>query len=135
LAGEIGGKVDIVINNAEVHRSHGIGNRTGTDVARMEMEINYLGLLRLSQALGPALQGRAADGVTHACAWVNLLSIYALSNFPSHGTYSASKAAAYSLSRRSASLSNMTSDASMCPESSTPRSGTSAQPIRSPDEP
>jgi short-subunit dehydrogenase len=65
----------------------------------MEMEINYLGLLRLSQALGPALQGRAADGVTHACAWVNLLSIYALSNFPSHGTYSASKAAAYSLSQ------------------------------------
>jgi len=99
LAGEIGGKVDIVINNAEVHRSHGIGNRTGTDVARMEMEINYLGLLRLSQALGPALRGRAADGVTHACAWVNLLSIYALSNFPSHGTYSASKAAAYSLSQ------------------------------------
>jgi NAD(P)-dependent dehydrogenase (short-subunit alcohol dehydrogenase family) len=99
LAGEIGGKVDIVINNAEVHRSHGIGNRTGTDVARLEMEINYLGLLRLSQALGPALQGRAADGVTHACAWVNLLSIYALSNFPSHGTYSASKAAAYSLSQ------------------------------------
>ena len=99
LAGEIGGKVDIVINNAEVHRSHGIGNRTGTDVARMEMEINYLGLLRLSQALGPALQGRAADGVTHASAWVNLLSIYALSNFPSHGTYSASKAAAYSLSQ------------------------------------
>jgi NAD(P)-dependent dehydrogenase (short-subunit alcohol dehydrogenase family)/uncharacterized OB-fold protein len=99
LAGEIGGKVDIVINNAEVHRSHGIGSRTGTDVARMEMEINYLGLLRLSQALGPALRGRAADGVTHASAWVNLLSIYALSNFPSHGTYSASKAAAYSLSQ------------------------------------
>jgi NAD(P)-dependent dehydrogenase (short-subunit alcohol dehydrogenase family) len=47
----------------------------------------------------PALQGRAADGVTHASAWVNLLSIYALSNFPSHGTYSASKAAAYSLSQ------------------------------------
>ncbi len=99
LAGEIGGKVDMVINTAEVHRSHGIGNRSGTDVARMEMEINYLGLLRLSQALGPALRARAADGITHACAWVNLLSIYALSNFPSHGTYSASKAAAYSLSQ------------------------------------
>jgi len=30
---------------------------------------------------------------------VNLLSIYALSNFPSHGTFSASKAAAHSLAQ------------------------------------
>mgnify|MGYP000897026219 CR=1 FL=1 len=45
------------------------------------------------------LKGRAADGVTHASAWVNLLSIYALSNFPPHGTFSASKAAAYSLAQ------------------------------------
>ena len=32
-------------------------------------------------------------------AWVNLLSIFALSNYPPHGTYSASKAAALSLSQ------------------------------------
>jgi short-subunit dehydrogenase len=32
-------------------------------------------------------------------AWVNLLSIYALANFPPHGTFSASKAAALSLSQ------------------------------------
>jgi short-subunit dehydrogenase len=32
-------------------------------------------------------------------AWVNLLSIYALSNYPPHGTYAASKAAALSLSQ------------------------------------
>jgi short-subunit dehydrogenase len=37
--------------------------------------------------------------VTHAAAWVNLLSIYALSNYPPHGTFSASKAAAYSLAQ------------------------------------
>ena len=34
LAGEIGGKVDIVVNNAEVHRAFGIAARRGTDVAR-----------------------------------------------------------------------------------------------------
>jgi len=99
LAGEIGGKVDIVINNAEVHRSFGIGARRGTDAARAEMDINYFGLLRLAQEFGPALKGRSADGDAGATAWVNLLSIYALSNFPSHGTFSASKAAAHSLAQ------------------------------------
>jgi len=99
LAGEIGGKVDIVINNAEVHRSFGIAGRRGTDVAKAEMDINYFGLLRLAQEFGGALKGRSADGATHAVAWVNLLSIYALSNFPAHGTFSASKAAALSLSQ------------------------------------
>jgi NAD(P)-dependent dehydrogenase (short-subunit alcohol dehydrogenase family)/uncharacterized OB-fold protein len=99
LAGEIGGKVDIVVNNAEVHRTFGIGARRGTDVAKAEMEINYFGALRLAQAFGPALKGRSADGPTSACAWVNLLSIVALANFPPHGTYSASKAAAHSLSQ------------------------------------
>ena len=99
LAGSIGGKVDIVISNAEVHRTFGISARRGTDVARAEMDINYFGLLRLAQAFGPALKGRADDGATGATAWVNLLSIYALSNFPAHGTFSASKAAAWSLAQ------------------------------------
>ena len=99
LAGEIGGKVDIVVNTAEVHRGFGIAARRGTDVARAEMDVNYFGLLRLAQEFGPALKGRAADGVTGATAWVNLLSIYALANFPAHGTFSASKAAAYSLAQ------------------------------------
>lgn len=99
LAGEIGGKVDIVINTAELHRAFGLSARRGTDVAKAEMEVNYFGLLRLAQAFGPALKGRAADGATHATAWVNLLSIFALSNFPAQGTFSASKAAALSLSQ------------------------------------
>src|SRR5207237_1016780 len=55
--------------------------------------------LRLAQEFGPALKGRAADGPASAVAWVNLLSVYALSNFPPHGTYSASKAAALSLAQ------------------------------------
>ena len=99
IAGEIAGKVDIVINNAEVHRSHGISARRGADAARAEMDINYFGLLRLAQEFGPALKGRGADGAASAIAWVNLLSIYALQNYPPHGTYSASKAAALSLAQ------------------------------------
>jgi len=99
LAGEIAGKVDIVINNAEHHRTTSISSRPGTDVARAEMDVNYFGLLRLAQAFGPALQARGADGQSSAVAWVNMLSVYALSNFPAHGTFSASKAAAYSLAQ------------------------------------
>lgn len=98
-AHEIGGRVDILINNCEVHRAEGIASRYGTDVARLEMDVNYLGLLRLAQEFGPAMKSRAADGENGAVAWVNVLSIYALSNFPAHGTYSASKAAAFSLAQ------------------------------------
>jgi NAD(P)-dependent dehydrogenase (short-subunit alcohol dehydrogenase family)/uncharacterized OB-fold protein len=99
LGGELGGKVDIVISNAEVNRAHAVGARGGTDLARAEMDINYFGLLRLSQAFAPALQARAADGARHAVAWVNMLSVFALNNYPAQGTYSASKAAALSLAQ------------------------------------
>jgi NAD(P)-dependent dehydrogenase (short-subunit alcohol dehydrogenase family)/uncharacterized OB-fold protein len=98
-AAEIGGKVDILINNAEVHRPFGISNRAGVETARAEMDVNYFGLLRLAQEFGPAMRSRGADGPAGAVAWVNLLSIYALANFPPHGTFSASKAAAHSLAQ------------------------------------
>jgi NAD(P)-dependent dehydrogenase (short-subunit alcohol dehydrogenase family)/uncharacterized OB-fold protein len=99
LSGEIGAKVDILINTAELHRAYGIGARYGTDVAKAEMEINYFGLLRLAQEFGPVMRSRGADGLNSAVAWVNLLSIFALSNYPQQGTFSASKAAAQSLAQ------------------------------------
>ncbi len=67
LAGAIAGKVDIVINNAEVHRTHGVAGRRGTDVARAEMDINYFGALRLAQEFGTRPQGprRGRPGQRH----------------------------------------------------------------------
>lgn len=99
VAAEIGAKVDILVNTAEYHRTQGIASRQGTEVARAEMDVNYFGLLRLAQEFGPVMRSRGADGQSSATAWVNLLSVYALSNFPAHGTFSASKAAAMSLSQ------------------------------------
>lgn len=99
LGAELGAKVDILVNNAEVHHTHGIAAQKGVDAAHSEMEVNYLGLLRLAQEFGPAMRSRAADARTSLTAWVNLLSVYALANFPAHGTYCASKAAAYSLAQ------------------------------------
>jgi NAD(P)-dependent dehydrogenase (short-subunit alcohol dehydrogenase family)/uncharacterized OB-fold protein len=99
LAGEIGGRVDILINTADHHRNFGIAARDGVETARAEMDVNYFGLLRLAQEFAPAMRARGADGQSSAVAWVNVLSVFALSNFPPHGTYSASKAAALSLSQ------------------------------------
>ncbi len=99
LAGEFGGKTDILINNARFMRPGGVLERGDTVFARDEMEVNYLGLMRLAQAFGPAMCGRTADGVNASAAWVNILSVNALSNSPDYGCFSASNAAAYSLSQ------------------------------------
>jgi NAD(P)-dependent dehydrogenase (short-subunit alcohol dehydrogenase family)/uncharacterized OB-fold protein len=99
LAGEIGGKTDILVNTAEYVRPGSAMQREGILTARDEMETNYFGLMRLIQAFGPAMRGRGADGDNSACAWVNLLSVYALSNWQVYGTTTASQAAAYSLSQ------------------------------------
>jgi NAD(P)-dependent dehydrogenase (short-subunit alcohol dehydrogenase family)/uncharacterized OB-fold protein len=99
LAGEIGAKVDILVNTCDCHRTFSIASRRGVETAQLEMDVNYFGLLRLAQEFAPVIKARAADGPTSAVAWVNVLSIFALSNYPTHGTYSASKAAAFSLSQ------------------------------------
>ena len=93
LASSIGGKVDILINTAEYLRPGGMLDRKGVTVAREELEAGYLGLLRLAQAFGPAMRFRGADGVNNACAWVNVLSVYAQISWPAYGAHSAAQAA------------------------------------------
>ncbi|MBD3665321.1 SDR family oxidoreductase [Sulfitobacter aestuariivivens] len=99
LAGEFGGKIDILINNARYIRPGGVIDRTDTNLAARELEVNALGLMRLAQALGPAMCSRTADGTNSAVAWVNILSAWALANEPSFGSFAASQAAALSLSQ------------------------------------
>jgi len=97
LAADIGGKVDILVNTAEHIRAGGlIGRRTS--IVRDEIDQSYLGFVHLAQAFGPAMRSRGADGVTSAAAWVNILSVYALANWPAFGAWSASQAACLSLS-------------------------------------
>jgi hypothetical protein len=62
LAGEIGGKVDVLINTADHHRAFSIMGRRGVETAQLEMEVNYFGLLRLAQAFAPVLQARRRAG-------------------------------------------------------------------------
>ena len=98
-AAQVGASLDILINNAEFHRAHGISGQSGVEAARTEMDVNYFGLMRLAQEFGPTLRSRGAAGPASTPAWVNVLSVFALANFPAHGTFSASKAATYSLSQ------------------------------------
>jgi NAD(P)-dependent dehydrogenase (short-subunit alcohol dehydrogenase family)/uncharacterized OB-fold protein len=96
LAGEISARVDILINTAEHVRAGGIVERKGVTVAREEMDIRYFGLMRLAQAFGPTLRARGADGINSAAAFVNLLSVHALMNWPAYGAFSATEAACLS---------------------------------------
>jgi NAD(P)-dependent dehydrogenase (short-subunit alcohol dehydrogenase family)/uncharacterized OB-fold protein len=96
LAEQNGGRIDIVINTAEHVRPGGLLGRRGLTVAREEMDIRYLGMLRLAQAFGPALRARGADGVNSAAAFVNLLFAHAMVNWPAYGCYSATEAACLS---------------------------------------
>jgi NAD(P)-dependent dehydrogenase (short-subunit alcohol dehydrogenase family)/uncharacterized OB-fold protein len=98
LAADIGGKVDILLNTTEHIRSGGLLNRRGANVMREEIDQAYLGFVHLAQAFGPVMRMRGADGVNSAVAWVNILSVYALANWPAFGAYSASQAACLSLS-------------------------------------
>jgi NAD(P)-dependent dehydrogenase (short-subunit alcohol dehydrogenase family) len=52
--------------------------------------------MRLAQAFGPALRFRGADGANSAAAFVNLLSVHALANWPAYGAHSAVEAACLS---------------------------------------
>jgi NAD(P)-dependent dehydrogenase (short-subunit alcohol dehydrogenase family) len=99
LAGSIGGKVDILINTTQHVRPGSAMARRDAITARDEMELNYFGPLRLLQSFGPAMRSRGADGVNSAVAWVNVLSAFALANWPAYGLSSASQAAALSLSQ------------------------------------
>lgn len=99
LAAEIGGKTDILINNARFLRPGGVMARGDTQFAKQEMEVNYFGAMRLAQAFGPGMCARTADGVNSSAAWVNLMAVSALTNQPSFGSFSASQAAARSLSQ------------------------------------
>lgn len=99
VAGQIGSKVDILVNTSYHLRPGGIVTRKDVNDPRNEMDVNYFGLLRLAKEFGPVMRARGADGDFGACAWVNVLSIYALVNNPTLATYSASQAAALSLSQ------------------------------------
>ena len=99
VAARIGAKVEILVNTGHYLRPGGVSERKDVNVPRTQMDVNYLGLLRLAREFAPVMRSRGADGPFGATAWVNVLSIYALVPHPALATWCASLAAAASLSR------------------------------------
>lgn len=99
VAKSIGGKVEILVNTANYERDGGVLFNRDIMKAYDTLNTNCMGLVRLAQHFGPAMSSRAADGVANAVAWVNVLSVYAHINLPSRGLWSASQAAALSVSQ------------------------------------
>jgi NAD(P)-dependent dehydrogenase (short-subunit alcohol dehydrogenase family) len=87
------GDVDILINNAGVAGFTPALAAPTMDNARLEMETNYLGTLAMCRAFAPVL-ARHGGG-----ALVNVLSVVSWFNAPMQGSYCASKAAEWSLTR------------------------------------
>lgn len=85
--------VNLLINNAGMAAFTGALSAEDLAGAREEMEVNYFGLLGLTQAL------KGAPAMRSGGAIVNVLSFLALVTLPVAGTYSASKAAALALTR------------------------------------
>ncbi len=98
LAAQIGGKVEILINTADLPRPGGLMAPTATADARAAMDTVAFGLMRLARAFGPALAGRGADGAAGAVAWVNVLSVFAHAHPPALAGYAAAHAAALAFS-------------------------------------
>jgi len=82
----------LLINNAGVATFGTIGDTSFEAIAR-DMDTNYFGTLRVIRASLPALEKNGNGTV------VNILSIAALAGMPGLGGYSASKAAAFSMTQ------------------------------------
>jgi NAD(P)-dependent dehydrogenase (short-subunit alcohol dehydrogenase family) len=81
----------ILINNAGIHVVGGVTSPDALSAARAEFETNFFAPLALSHAFAPVL-GRNGGG-----AIINILSALSWASFPTTGTYSASKSAAWAL--------------------------------------
>jgi NAD(P)-dependent dehydrogenase (short-subunit alcohol dehydrogenase family) len=87
------GDVTLLINNAGALTSFNVLTATQADIDA-DFRVQVHGTLGMIKAFVPVLE-RARDGATI----VNILSLTSLASFPAVGGYSASKAAAYSMTQ------------------------------------
>jgi NAD(P)-dependent dehydrogenase (short-subunit alcohol dehydrogenase family) len=83
--------VSLLVNNAGVMKASTFIDAPGLDAARLEMETNYFGTLRMCRAFAPVLAANGGGAV------VNMLSITSFYSNPFNASYGASKAAEWSL--------------------------------------
>jgi NAD(P)-dependent dehydrogenase (short-subunit alcohol dehydrogenase family) len=84
-------EVSIVVNNAGIFRGGASLAPGAIEAVRAEMETNFFGSMQVARTFAPVL-GENGGG-----ALVNVLSVLSFISMPQSATYSASKAAAWSL--------------------------------------
>ncbi len=92
-AAQIASDVEIVVNNAGILKNATPLDAEALDMLSYEMNVNVNGLIRIAQAFAPILQANGKG------AFVQLNSVASMKNFLPFSTYSASKAAAYSITQ------------------------------------
>ena len=85
--------VEVVVNNAGVLKNATPLDAGAIDALHFEMEMNVGGLIRMAQAFAPVLKNNGGG------AFIQLNSVASMKNFLPFTTYSASKAAAYSVTQ------------------------------------
>lgn len=85
------GDLTLLINNAGIARGGDLLAPDAADLARQEIETNYLGTLAMSRAFAPVLARNGGGAI------INVLSVLSWITIPGTGTYSASKAAAWAM--------------------------------------
>jgi len=86
-------ELDVLINNAGIANGCFNLSDNAVDVAKKEMETHYFGPMQITQVCLPLLKQ------SKQAAIINIASVAALSNFPSLGPYSATKAALMSFTQ------------------------------------
>ncbi len=92
-AAERAGELTLLVNNAGIMGLGGFLSAPSPELARAEMETNYFGALAMIRAFAPVLARNGGGAI------VNMLSIAAHVNIPTVASYSASKAAAWSMTQ------------------------------------
>jgi NAD(P)-dependent dehydrogenase (short-subunit alcohol dehydrogenase family) len=90
-AASLAGDVNLLVNNAGRLEQLGLAEAGGLDPMRREMEVNVFGLAQMSITFAPVITRNGGGAI------VNMLSVASLIPFAAFASYSASKAAAMSL--------------------------------------
>jgi NAD(P)-dependent dehydrogenase (short-subunit alcohol dehydrogenase family) len=92
-AAETATDVQILVNNAGVLRTASPLAENAIECLEHEMNINTVGLIRMTQAFAPLLKKNGGGAI------IQLNSIASLKTFPDFATYCASKAASYAITQ------------------------------------
>jgi short-subunit dehydrogenase len=85
--------VTVLINNAGTSLNNGIISAPSLDAAKAEMDVNYFGMAAMCRVFAPILKQQGGGAI------LNVLSLLGKVNLPFSGSYSASKAAAISMTQ------------------------------------